>query len=407
MQNSNQHSRRAFLGFGAAGLGVWSLGGLRQRGVLHGMGGLGGGDEILVVLQLSGGNDGLNTIIPYQEAEYRRARGRLAIASKDVLPLDGGLGLHPNLKGLAGLYQSKRLAVIQGVGYPNPNRSHFKSMDIWHAADPTGRDLRYGWLGRALDLATRAAPDPDLAVNVSARAPLALNGVSYKPISFQNPGSYRFVGSADVTESFEKMVREPAAEKNSVLARLRRTAKEAVETSDAIRTTATRYRTPVRYPRNQLAAPLRTVASLIGGGLSTRVYYTYQGGYDTHTNQAGRHANLLLQLDQAVTAFQQDLERLGAADRVVLMVFSEFGRRVRANASGGTDHGVAAPVLLLGSRVRGGLYGRHPSLEDLTKGDLKHNVDFRRIYKTLLDDWLRIESKKVLRGEFEALPLLA
>jgi uncharacterized protein (DUF1501 family) len=379
---------------------------MQTQNSLFGLGNAGADDRVLVVLQLSGGNDGLNTVVPYEDAEYRRARGRLALAAKDLHQIGQARGLHPSLKGAAQLFKDHKLAIIEGCGYPNPNRSHFKSMDIWHAADPTGRDLRYGWLGRAMDLVSREKTEPSLAINISASSPVALNGVNYKPIAFKDPNAYRYTAAKDVTETFERMSGEDAAD-NPLLARLRRTADDAVQTSREIRSKAMSYRPIARYPRSSLANSLRTVAGLIKGGLPTRVYYTYHGGFDTHANQAGRHVNLLNQLDGAIVAFQKDLEQQGLADRVVLMAFSEFGRRVRINGSGGTDHGVAGPMFVMGSRVKGGLHGEHPSLTDLNRGDLKHTTDFRSVYATLLDRWLTIDSKRVLGSDFQKLGFLA
>ncbi len=403
-RSATPFDRRRFLGLSLASAGAWCFGpSLRANPVL----GLGRepveGGRILVVLQLSGGNDGLNTVVPYEQPEYYRARGSLAIAAKDVHRIGSGVGLHPGLSGLAQMYGEGKLAVIQGVGYPKPNRSHFKSMDIWHSADPTGRDHRFGWLGRALD--SVESDDPARGINISSSVPLALNGRDYKPVSFQNPGAYRYAGGSDVVSAFERIVKNDT-EDNPVLERLRRTAAEAVQTSAEIRRKSQAYRTTVAYPRNRAAVALKTVAGLIAGGMSTSVYYTYLGGFDTHTNQARRHANLMTQLSGALVAFQKDLEKHGLADRVVVMAFSEFGRRVKANGSGGTDHGVAGPVFVLGQNVKGGVHGEHPSLVELTKGDLIHSIDFRRVYATLLDGWMGIGSQRVLHGDFEQLGLL-
>lgn len=392
--------RRGFLRTGSLGLGSLYL-----ASSLRAAGGFARDDEkILVVLQLSGGNDGLNTVVPIDDPQYARLRGRLAIAKKDALPIGRGLGLHPALPGLAELHRDKKLAIVQGCGYPKPNRSHFKSMDIWHSADPTSSDLRYGWLGRALDQVEGAAADT--AINISTKVPLALQGERYKPISFRDPNAYRYTATQSVSNAFQKLAdAEEEASRNPVLAMVRRTADEALATSKRIRNLAARYKTPQGYPRQPLGSSLRSIAGLIAGGLGSRVYYTYLGGFDTHANQAGRHGNLMRQLDAGLVAFQRDLERLGVADRVCVVVFSEFGRRVKPNASGGTDHGVAGPMMVLGSAVKGGVVGEHPSLVDLNKGDLVHTTDFRRVYATLLDDWLRIDHEAPLRGKFESLDL--
>ncbi|MCB9880205.1 MAG: DUF1501 domain-containing protein [Planctomycetes bacterium] len=361
------------------------------------------GDEgkILVVVQLSGGNDGLNTVVPINDPEYAKRRGRLAIARKEAIDIGNGRALHPSMSGLATLFRKNRLAIVEGCGYPSPNRSHFKSMDIWHAGDPSATDLRYGWLGRALDACDD--PAPDLAVNVSPRSPLALQGEHYKPISFRDPSAYRYVATKRVSNAFEKVADVAERDANPVLAAVRRTADEALGTSRRIRELALAYDTPQDYPRQAFGSSLRSIAGLIAGGLKSRVYYTYLGSFDTHAGQLQRHANLLTQLDQGLAAFSSDLERLGLADRVCVVAFSEFGRRVAPNASGGTDHGVAGPMFVVGSRVKGGLYGRHPSLVDLDKGDLVHTTDFRRVYATLLDDWMGADSRTVLGAPFESL----
>ena len=392
-------TRRDILGYAACGAGAWALdlaGATRLDAEAP--------ERVLVVLQLSGGNDGLNTVVPFEDAEYRRARGRLALPAKDLRKIGDGFGLHPSLDGLEQMHKKGRLAIVHGVGYPKPNRSHFESMDIWHSADPTRKDMQFGWLGRALD-ATQSRPE--LAVNIGQRAPLALNGRRYKPISFANVATYRQVGTKEVTESFRRIAEKGRKSGASVLDRIRRTADDAVRTSREMRARAQVYRSPTRYPGTPLARSLRTVAALTAGGSATRVYYVHHGGYDTHTNQGPRHANLLRQLDDALTAFQRDLERQGLDERVSTFVFTEFGRRVKVNGSGGTDHGVAGPAFCIGSRVRGGFHGEHPDLRDLVQGDLKHSVDFRTVYASLLEDWLAMPSKVALRGDFEALKLFA
>ncbi len=411
MTSKNSMNRRNFLGLGVAGASLYALG--RPRGPLSaldlGMGApLSKDEKILVIVQMSGGNDGLNTLIPFGDPEYAKARRRIGIPRKDVHQIEAGMGFHPAFKGLTELYKAKKLAVLQAVGYPNPNRSHFKSMDIWHCADPSGRDLRYGWLGRALDEMERGVDKiPELSINFAENPPLSLNGTSYKPVSFRDPNTYRFAGSKDQEEAFKKISSKKGETKLSVLDSLRRTAVDAEKSSLSVRAKAKAYKTPVRYPRTPVASSLRTVASLVSGGLPTRVYYCYHNGFDTHAGQVNRQRNLLTQMDQSLTAFQKDLARLGLEDRVTLMAFSEFGRRVKENQSQGTDHGTAGVSFVLGGSVRGGLYGEPPSLTDLLKGgDLKHGIDFRSLYAELLEDVLDVQSQKVLRGKFAKLGIL-
>ena len=360
-------------------------------------------DRILVVLQLSGGNDGLSMVVPHTDPAYARARRTTLV--KDPRKLTDDLGLHPALEAVHRLYGDGRLAIVQGASYPNPNRSHFASMDIWHTADLEGRRSPTGWLGRAIDACCPDAPDPNLVVNVGKAVPYALEAKVNKPVSFESPGSYRWTGNPRDREEFERLNGEGGADEQ--VRWLHRVAVDARASSKKIRAAADGYRPQAEYPRGQLAADLRTVAALIHGGLATRVYYVSFGGFDTHNGQANRYANLMRELDAALGAFQADLKAQGHAGRVLTLSFSEFGRRVEENASGGTDHGVAGPMLLLGENVKGGLYGRQPSLADLDgNGDLKMQVDFRSVYATVLNDWMQIPAKRILATDFPHLPLV-
>jgi len=360
-------------------------------------------DRILVVLQLSGGNDGLSMVVPHADPAYARVRRTTMV--RDPLDLGEGLGLHPELKAVHRLFGDGRLAVVRGASYPNPNRSHFASMDIWHTADPRGRKSPTGWLGRAIDACCPEATDPDVVVNIGKSIPYALEAKVNKPVSFESPQSYRWTGDPEDREDFERLNAEGGATEQ--IRWLHRVAVDARSSSEKIRAAAEGYRPQVEYPRGQLASDLRTVAALIHGGLGTRVYYVSFGGFDTHNGQANRYQNLMRDLDAALGAFQADLHAQGHGGRVLTLSFSEFGRRVEENASGGTDHGVAGPMLLLGEGVQGGLHGTQPSLADLDdNGDLKMQVDFRSVYATVLEDWMRIAPARVLAGEFPRLPLL-
>lgn len=388
-------------------------------------------DHILVVVQLSGGNDGLNTVIPFSMDAYYRVRPGIGIQANNTLKLgDHGVGLHPQLAGIKELYDNGMAAVIQGVGYPNPNRSHFKSMDIWHTADPSATGN--GWLGRYFDSeccgfgkgesgrAERTGKGEDKSkvssgqpgIAIGRTAPLAMQGQSIKPISFESEELFRWVGQ-DVHQSLQDPYhklerREAPAGDESNSAFLMRTALDAQVSSDLIRK-AVRQKPLVQYPGNELGRQLQMVASMIRAGLPTRVYYVQHGGFDTHAQQGGqngRHANLLGQLSQAIKAFYADLKAQENASRVLTMSFSEFGRRVAQNASQGTDHGTAAPMFLFGPMVRAGVIGDHPSLTDLDDGDLKHRIDFRSVYAGILDGWLKADPKKVLEGEFKALTVI-
>jgi len=364
-------------------------------------------DRILVVLQLSGGNDGLSTVVPYGDDAYYKMRTNTAIAKKDVLKLTDYAGFNPLLKRMHAMYGDGELAIVQGASYPNPNRSHFKAMDIWHTADKRGRGLDTGWLGRAVDACCPDVDDPNLVVNVGKTVPYALEAKHHKPISFTDPQQYRWAGRDDDKGEFEKLNRPVTAADQ--IQWLHRVAVDARTSSTEIRDAARAYRPKAEYPgggRAQLGTDLRTVAALIKGGVNTRVYYVSFGGFDTHNGQRNRHGQLMTQLDGALGAFWADLKAQGVADRVCVMVFSEFGRRVKENASQGTDHGVAGPMFVLGKSVKGGLLSRHPSLTDLDRGDLKMTCDFRSVYQAILGKWIELDPTKVLGRRYPQIPLL-
>lgn len=388
--------------------------------------------RILVVLQLAGGNDGLNTVVPFADDFYHKARPRLAIPGKDALRLNDQVGLHPALKGLKALYEAGHLGVVQGVGYPNPNRSHFRSTEIWQTASDANRFESTGWLGRYFDN-TCSGCDPAVAVALSSQMPQAFAAKHPKGICFTNPQNYRFVkadrpgpGELDMTEESWRKLNEPDAmdasnaggsiamlsgavtHQGTPLEFIERTALDAQLTSEQIRSIAARGQNQASYPGTQLAASLKLVARLIAGGMPTRIYYVSQGGYDTHTNQAATHERLLGELGDALKAFVDDLKAQGNLERVLLMTFSEFGRRLAENASGGTDHGAAAPLFIVGQRIRAGLLGRAPSLApgDLFNGDPKFTVDFRSVYAAVLEQWLGTPSAPILGRSFAPVQIL-
>ena len=366
-------------------------------------------NRILVVVQLGGGNDGLNTVVPYFDDRYYQARSTIGIGAPgkprpgagEALELDenAGLGLHPGLTGLKELHDQGKVSIIQGVGYPNPNRSHFASMDIWQTGRRDGKGT--GWIGRYFDNTCNGTPDPQGAVAIGRQAPLALMGDVQKPVAFENAGLFRWTGQdlhAALGEPYDAIVRAGALEgvdSDSQQSYLMRTSLDAQVASDRIRK-AVAKRTLVNYPGNRLAKQLKMVGAMIRDGLSTRVYYASLGGFDTHGSQLGSHNNLMNQLGGALKAFQDDLAAQGNEDRVLTVVFSEFGRRVAQNGSGGTDHGTAAPMFLVGSRVRPGILGNHPSLGDLDRGDLKFGIDFRSVYAGILGDWMQADSEAIL-----------
>ena len=371
-------------------------------------------DRVLVIVQLSGGNDGLNTVVPYGSDEYYRARRGIGIARRNVLELDEkqGLGLHPALESMKALYDEGLCSVFQGVGYPNPNRSHFKSMDIWHTADTSG--VGEGWIGRYLDSecvgfgkgesGTLEGSPP--AVAIGRDAPLAMQGMKIKPVSFENAEVFRWLGEDHdhaLKAKYDELNRREHASSEraggvSNADFLTKTALDAQVSSDLIRR-AVSVQPLVRYPGNGLARQLSMIAQMIRAGLKTRIYYATLGGFDTHAGQGGangRHAQLLRQMATSMQAFYQDLKEQGNDDRVMTLTFSEFGRRVSQNASGGTDHGTAAPMFLFGPMVRPGVHGTHPSMSDLDSGDLKHTLDFRHVYAGVLESWMGVEPDAIL-----------
>ncbi len=363
---------------------------------------------ILVILQLSGGNDGLNTLIPHADDAYFRARPKIAIPAKSVLRVSDTVGFNPKLSGIARLCADGEASIIQGVGYPNPNRSHFRSMEIWQTASDADETSPTGWLGRYFDNCCKGE-DPAVGVNIGERTPQAFASAEPKGISFKNPERFRFADEDG----------EPAAEPDEggsigmlaggispggdTLDYIERVALDARVASERIAGIVSRHKGGIDYPRSKISQEFKLVSQLIAGGMPTKVYYLGHGGFDTHANQAGHHDNLLGQLDEAVAAFTADLKAQGNFDRVLLMSFSEFGRRVAENGSGGTDHGTAAPMFLIGGSVKPGLFGTAPSLTDLDAGDLKYSTDFRRVYATVLEDWLRAPSQAVLGRKFDKL----
>ncbi|MFL6528905.1 MAG: DUF1501 domain-containing protein [Chthoniobacterales bacterium] len=386
--------------------------------------------RILVVLQLAGGNDGLNTVVPFADDIYYRSRPKLGIAADKVLKLDNYAGLNGRLTGLKSLFDEGHLAVVQGVGYPNPNRSHFRSTEIWQTASDAERNENEGWLGKYFDSCCRGA-DPTVGVAIGEQMPQAFAATNPTGVTFAKPEQFRWLPSDKQAMSAEEaffrqlngMDEESSSLPNdggsigtlpgrakaeqSTLDFLQRTALDAQLSSDKILAIARKYKSTVAYPQGQLAASLSLIARMIAGGLPTRVYYASQGGYDTHAGQINAHDRLMGELNDALAAFVADLKQQGNFGRVLLMTFSEFGRRVTENANNGTDHGAAAPMFLLGGGVKPGLYGKYPSLADLDHGDLKFNTDFRSVYGTVLDQWLGAPSQTVLGRRFPAMSMIA
>lgn len=353
--------------------------------------GIAPGGRVLVVVQLTGGNDGLNTIIPYRNDVYHRERPGIAIAPGRVLPIDGEHGMHPALAGLMRLYDEGMVRVVQGVGLSTPDRSHFRSMDAWHMGGDRQVHGGTGWLGRHLD--SMGLPAHAL-LELSGQLSLANRGANARGLAVRDP------------EAFVAAARQPfvarlagvgALPEHPTAAFLHRTAAALCESADHIAAHMGRGRLEATWPRTGAARQLATVARLLRGGLDTRIYYTSVDGFDTHVNQPERHRTALAALGNALAAFMDEMKRAGLQDEVVVLVFSEFGRRVRQNSNQGTDHGTAGPVLLIGGRIRGGLHNPAPSLTDLDgEGDPRHLVDHREVYATVLERWLGGDATAVL-----------
>ncbi len=362
--------------------------------------------RVLVVLQLDGGNDGINTVVPFGDEQYRRLRPELALPAGKICKLAEGIGLHPAMKAAAALFEAGHLAIVQGVGYPNPNRSHFESMAIWQTAHP-GRpeDAEFGWLGRALDAARPARLGPD-AVHVGDRGlPRALLARRAVATSFADASDFALAlappaARPDSQRATASDVEDLTAFVNRIVTSAYASAAELERATDRVRDGAG------GYPGTELARKLGLVARSIKAGSPARVYYVIQAGYDSHAVQLPAHERLLSELSGALKAFLDDLAMAGLGDRVAVMTFSEFGRRPAENGSLGTDHGTSGPVLLAGASVRGGLFGKTPALSDLEGGDLRWSTDFRSVYATLLDQWLELPALEILGGRFESLPVI-
>lgn len=368
-------------------------------------------DRVLMVVQMGGGNDGLNTLVPFAEDAYYRARPQLAVPAKDVLKVTDALGFHPALAKAKTLFDNGQMAVIQGVGYPNPSRSHFKSMEIWQTADPEGRVVRYGWIGRYFDSKCPVCEQPTVGVNVGSSLPLALRAETGQGVTLESPETFQWmpsmegIGQKEQLELF-RLLNAPAPNEAGTIDFLRHTAMNAYVASEHVRGAVSTYKGGIDYPNTQFASSLRLIAQMIAGKLPTKVYYAHMTGFDTHAAQKGAHDRLLTELSDGVEAFYRDMEAQGNAERVVVLAFSEFGRRVAENGSAGTDHGTAAPMFVFGRSVKGGLYGQQPSLTDLADGDLKHALDFRSVYAMILEGWLGADPVKILGGTFEKVPFI-
>lgn len=374
--------------------------------------------RVLVLVQMAGGNDGLNTVVPHGNPEYYKARPGIGIAKPAVLKIDDMLGFHPQMSGFKELYDEGQLAIVQGVGYPNPDRSHFRSMDIWHSARPDADYTEDGWLGRGLDQTVEGHGGGLRALALGTnRLPLALLGSKVNVPSVNNLAGYHLelgVGPEAnhklqrrlMGEIADRSVTAGSSGTGSIgagaanLDFLRKTALTAFSSADKLKEVTASYKPATTYPANGLGEKLKIVAQIIAGDLGTRVIFVSLDGFDTHAQQSGAHQALLAELSSAIRAFFQDLKGHNLDDRAVVATFSEFGRRVKENGSLGTDHGAASQVFVAGPTVKGGLHGPHPSLTELVEGDLKFHTDFRSVYATLLTKVLGWPAEQVLGGAF-------
>jgi uncharacterized protein (DUF1501 family) len=361
-------------------------------------------DNILVVLQLTGGNDGLNTVVPFADDAYHRARPKIGLR-EPAFKLDDHFALNPALGILKNVYDQGHLAVVNGCGYPKPNRSHFRSMEIWHTANVKDSQPT-GWLGHFLDHAARGGGPPVSPLNIGTELPQALVGNGTPVPSIERLEDFRLrTGGKSKRAMLE---REIVMEMNKAPADappaqrfLARQATNAIVATGKVQSLTASNGNGVFFGVDALGRQLQLISNLIAANSGTRLFYLQYGNFDTHANQPEMHQRLFAQLGQALYAFHTDLKQRGMIDKVTLMCFSEFGRRVVENSSGGTDHGAAAPMFVMGGKVKGGFHGQMPSLTDLDDGDLKYTTDFRRVYATLLDKWLNADSAKVLGAKFE------
>jgi uncharacterized protein (DUF1501 family) len=358
------------------------------------------GARRLIVVQLSGGNDGLNTVIPYKNDLYYKARPTLGIKETDgILALDKDLGLHPALKGLKGLYDQGQLAVLNSVGYPNPDRSHFRSMDIWQSGSGSDQVASTGWLGRYLDSSCPDCQRPYNALEIDDTLSLALKGGQRKGLALKNPDKFH-----QITQNrfLSKVSKETTPEHHDQVDYLYKTLAETASSADYLYDKSKIYKSAVTYPNSDFGKNLKTTAELINSGVESRVFYLALSGFDTHVRQHEQQQRLFTDLGDGLAALADDLRQHDQWNNTLVLVFSEFGRRVGQNASNGTDHGTANNVFLAGGALqKKGVINDAPDLVNLDQGDLRHQVDFRSIYANVLKDWLGADDTAILGTGFE------
>ena len=365
-------------------------------------------EKTLVVVQLTGGNDFMNTVVPYTNEHYYDARKKIVVREDQVLPINDELAINGNAAPFKRLYDEGKMAIVQGIGYPNSNRSHFRGMDIWHTCEPD-RVGNEGWLGQAIRELDPKAENVLTGVNIGMGLPraMAVNGVPVTSV-----GDLEGYGVMNRLEHEQLKHKAIEAFKNiygqaigtgPVAEYIGQTGIDVLKGADLLADVVGQYESSVEYGDNVIAKSLRNVARIHLAGLGTRIFYTQHGGYDTHATQMASHPKLMTDLCGAISDFLDDLEEHDSSDDITVLVFTEFGRRMRDNGSG-TDHGSGGGAYILGKNVQGGLYGEYPSLDpaDWELGeDLKHTIDFRGVYGTLLEQWLKVEAKPIVKGDFE------
>lgn len=360
------------------------------------------GNKVVVILQLSGGNDGLNTVIPFRNDLYYKARPKLGIAKDKALALTDEVGLNPALKGLKELYDDGSLSILNNVGYPNPDRSHFRSMDIWQTASDSNEYWTNGWMGRYLDSQCKGCDKPTQAIEIDDVLSLALKGEQVKGIAVKDPRRLYGTANEKFFRDIMKNHQDEAGEQPADY--LYKTMAETLSSADYIFKQSRMHPTNAVYPTTNLGNSLKTIASLIYSEINTKVYYVSLGSFDTHINQEGQQNRLFTEMDDAIKAFVKDLKEQHRFDDVLLFSFSEFGRRVQQNASNGTDHGTANNMFMIsGGLKQKGILNPMPDLGDLNEGDLKYNVDFKNVYATILNKWLKADDKSILMKQYEYL----
>ena len=341
------------------------------------------GEQCVVFIQLNGGNDGLNTFIPFDNELYYALRPKIAVSKEEVIGKNKGMAFHPALKDFATMQQNGHLTVIQNVGYPEPNRSHFRSQEIWQTASDSKTYLNEGWLGRYLDLQCKAH-NPIAGINLDTIDNLALKGIEPNFITVKDPNKFK---SNSETETVK-------LSNNPQLDFVRKIANSVTEGALEIQKALGNSKSEITYPKTGLGKNLEWIARLVKGNLNSKVYYTSLNGFDTHDNQLAIHKNKLSELNDAVFSFYNELKQANVLQNVTLVVFSEFGRRVKDNGNG-TDHGTAAPMFIIGGNNKGQILGKNPNLSDLDNGDLKHEIDFRSIYASILEEKLNFNAKQI------------